>query len=1219
MKCRVLPLAAVGLSLALGCTSQPVILPSRDLDRPTDVTFICMGAFSPTPVSTPDAGTADGGATVAPGSLVLSGRPMRECHPRGQYDPVSDPEHHTFAFIPNSSSGQLAVVDTAPWHILDLDPSISGYNQAPLGVLPTQIAASDDGCRLVTANHGSCDLSLVDPAALMAPTLAATIPGLSVPIGGAANPLITQSVIPRTHAGLPLNLIAQEITFLPQKTADMKGSAHLCGSSPLPHALVTFPSCDLIALIELPSGTILDSVHVLGTGVDGQGVTLEHAGSDPVCPVKDCGSTNRILPDGGPADTMSDATPRADAGPEAAASDAATGDADEAGGADGGAPAPDAGQGETSPPAGPPATQAFTPAGPRPGPIAIVPENGHTYVGLTNAPYVLSFIVSEDSDKIDIDSQKAIHLSDDALGVTRVRLSLDPYRDKTTDGIAGRFIGDIAERQYLYAIARDGSVRVVQAANRADIECETNIDPLSFPANTRTATLESACIPVDPAHRRPTAFSPGIRLPSLPIDITAVDVRAVPPDQREQSVMGAHAYILTASGLVYLVNIDPVPRLTRYIEPGGTVRACDVQVPEQCQPEDPPLANTLRNRNVLSYGRTLDTSSGLARVDLPVTAGPQTPRIESIWTRGTADNAAALSGDYMPTQIFFPDPSAVQPQTWSVIWEGALTPTPRFSGQVKQDAPGQPVFLEDLGTDFCRIGLQPDDLVSLHGCVDNTECGLGKTCIHGNEGTQGAGAIPINGLCVDQNTSQVDGGTKQSVCEHLLSTVRRYDVEVARPSQLTLRPHKDELVRPNLKPCVVKIGAGTTDAGTTDGAAPDGGVGDSSADANANLDGATASPDGAATDGGSEGGATGVPDSDCHDPSDPSTALFQCLGGRCLMPCETPDDTRGCRSGRICVSFKPDGSCGSKADPSCFCADGPDLARGEFRTTCIGDELISYQAHVGRGFLVVGSQTGILLTPTSMTVSIDGDPQPRCAPHTVPDPRLAMRISMNDPHCDDVVDNTRDSRCNPGSPTSTCHMPGLVLPDPMKPDDNVQKAYDDRVRSEAAALLNIAKSERGTPNPCLFLGGPNETDLSRQSPQHVHALFRNTEIQFMMTNLEKSPAGFMQLRFDVNGGFRPQVVALPGTVEVSMPARIVLGPFDAEVQEDAFTKTPTPSEIPYIFVVDQRRLGRTQGGGPTRGQLLRINPVGFQITTPSPGLQPWYEDFQHSGSLFPIQ
>jgi hypothetical protein len=149
------------------------------------------------------------------------------------------------------------------------------------------------------------------------------------------------------------------------------------------------------------------------------------------------------------------------------------------------------------------------------------------------------------------------------------------------------------------------------------------------------------------------------------------------------------------------------------------------------------------------------------------------------------------------------------------------------------------------------------------------------------------------------------------------------------------------------------------------------------------------------------------------------------------------------------------------------------------------------------------------------------------------------------------------------------------------------------------------------------VGGPNETDPAGKSPLHIHALYRNREIQFMMTNLEKPPPGSFQVRFDVHGGFQAQTVFIPSTVEVTMPARLVLSPFNANV-ETGSPGSPT-NEVPYLFVVDQRRLGRSQGGGPTRGQLLRIHPRGAPITVPVAGQAPWFEDLSHSANLFPIQ
>jgi hypothetical protein len=137
---------------------------------------------------------------------------------------------------------------------------------------------------------------------------------------------------------------------------------------------------------------------------------------------------------------------------------------------------------------------------------------------------------------------------------------------------------------------------------------------------------------------------------------------------------------------------------------------------------------------------------------------------------------------------------------------------------------------------------------------------------------------------------------------------------------------------------------------------------------------------------------------------------------------------------------------------------------------------------------------------------------------------------------------------------------------------------------------------------------------------HVRALFQNSQLSFVLANVDRSPTSQFITSFDVHGGFAPQVVQDPITLEVSMPARIVVGPVDSLAQVTTGSSTPA-YEVPYILVVDQHRLGREQGGGPTRGQLLRINPLGYAVTVGSapPGYQPIFEDYNASGGLFPIQ
>jgi hypothetical protein len=1120
---------------------------------------------------------------------------MRVCHPRGKIDVASN-DNRTFAFLPNSSSGELSVIDADNWKLVNLDPANSGYNRLPLGILPSQIAASDDGCRLVTANHGSCDLSVVDPAALLAPTLATDHPGLTT---GSAASRIVQTVRPRTKSRKYLNVFAGEVAFLPIAT-DMTATENLCSTDTAKQwqALVTFPSCDLVALIDLPTGVIRKAAHVVGDGAGGVSLVPLADGEEPVCGQPDCTD----VPD---ADAGVDSGMASNA---VATTDADTDDA-EAGAAGQGA-------GAATPVAGAPHF--------RPGPIAIIPETGRAFVGLANAPFVLAFNVDTDTLTVNTGGG-AIALTEGALGVNRVRLSIDPYKDKTTGtngvGKSGAFIGNDPhtastgqpygqDREYLYVVARDGSLRVVQVANSLDErECETNRDFGAIDPTVRQQAVNEACPAIDPAKpRRPGSTGPGIRLPTPPVDVAVADIRPTPDDRSETSVSGAHAWVLTASGVVYLLNIDPVTRNIFWVNeaivkppppgdmnPPMTVPAgvLDCVTPAgRCKVEDEPPPNSVRNRNFVGYTLALDPSSGLPRLDLPASQASIGPRIESIWTQGSDDNATALSTAFIQTQVFFPDPPAVTPQSWSVTWEGSLMSGPRPSGQLKTVSPSVR-SLQDLGMDFCRLGVVPNDLVTLTGCTDSTQCGLGKTCVLGSNGALGAGGLPITGLCLSATSK-----TARTHCDALLATVKRYDVASTSRDTLALSPHKDELVRPDLKPCVVKP---RPPAGTDGGA-------DARPDAAAANRDAAAGDAADAGDGGAESASSRIPSNDCVDPQDPTTAKFDCfaqeaspgvVSNHCLYSCDHLGKTDDCRAGRICKEFgrslMPDPRKHAPCDTmDCFCVDGPDLGSLDesVANECLG-ELLPYEVGVGRGFLVSGSQSAL---PTTMTADANG----LCVPLTDLDPRDAFRIPMSSVECTNPVvglrDNTLDSRCDPDQKY-----------DPRSPCGGSTKDTD------PPQLLANARTP-GMPNACQFVGGPNETDPASVTAEHIHALFRNREVQFMMTNLERPPSGVYQIHFDVHGGFQPQTVAIPSTVEVTMPTRIVLGPFDSNPQTGTIT-----GEVPYLFVVDQRRLGRSQGGGPTRGQLLRIHPRGLPISNPVVGAQPWFEDLTHSANLFPIQ
>ena len=122
----------IGLvTAAAACGPATNLLPVNDFDRPTDVAFMCFGAF---PQGTVDGGVSGSGS----GMLQVSGRPMQACHPQDQYDPGATTTTRTFAFMPNSAAGTLSAVDADHWKLVDLNLDTSGYGTAPLGKTPSR-------------------------------------------------------------------------------------------------------------------------------------------------------------------------------------------------------------------------------------------------------------------------------------------------------------------------------------------------------------------------------------------------------------------------------------------------------------------------------------------------------------------------------------------------------------------------------------------------------------------------------------------------------------------------------------------------------------------------------------------------------------------------------------------------------------------------------------------------------------------------------------------------------------------------------------------------------------------------------------------------------------------------------------------------------------------------------------------------------------------------
>jgi hypothetical protein len=274
--CRGAGLPLLALTGALSCGEDFSVVPVRNLERPSDLGFACLALVD------------------TPSGPVVSGRPMSFCHSPDKLDPRVDLNNRaqgTFGLATNTSRGELAAIDfdLAEYRVsplLDLDPRNPGYNQLPVGALPEVISVSDDGCRAVTANRGSCDLSLVDLSRLMAPQFPVRTPST-----GAGS--VVSHV--RFMAGMTeMRAAPHEVSILPtgqwvdRQEQAREQPAPACRAEgiarpdgPVPwQALVTFPGCDLVALVNLPSGAIVSSLRIQpdGTAID--------AGQNPACPAE---------------------------------------------------------------------------------------------------------------------------------------------------------------------------------------------------------------------------------------------------------------------------------------------------------------------------------------------------------------------------------------------------------------------------------------------------------------------------------------------------------------------------------------------------------------------------------------------------------------------------------------------------------------------------------------------------------------------------------------------------------------------------------------------------------------------------------------------------------------------------------------------------------------------------------------------------------------------
>jgi DNA-binding beta-propeller fold protein YncE len=115
---------AFGIALPLGCSSSPISVPLRSLERSGSVSFVCIAR----------PGTANPTDT------------LDKCHAfTFAIDKGDLGNPHLIALVTQTARGEVAVVDTSAQTVLDEDPTTPGQGFIPVGQIPTDIVSTKVG------------------------------------------------------------------------------------------------------------------------------------------------------------------------------------------------------------------------------------------------------------------------------------------------------------------------------------------------------------------------------------------------------------------------------------------------------------------------------------------------------------------------------------------------------------------------------------------------------------------------------------------------------------------------------------------------------------------------------------------------------------------------------------------------------------------------------------------------------------------------------------------------------------------------------------------------------------------------------------------------------------------------------------------------------------------------------------------------------------------
>lgn len=774
-------LVLAALSCAVSCKDGTVQgIPNRALDRPMDVATTCAQVVCP---------IGD--------DCHVEMLPLRECGSQGsncldyktakanaektdtngssvvpQDDPAGSPQ--IIGFVANSERNELAVFRQCDGNLVDLDIDTPGFNFVPVGELPSALAVSNDGCRVVSANRGvhSCDLSVVDARGIAAlalrvdeadPAAPPSLVSRLEPLRYDADPLEAGWKVLGTR---PSEVVAVPRRLTTSTTPNGGSGLDTCGPDSPGSVYVSFPSCDLVAEIDLVSHQILQSVQLRRTA-DGKVEAID-TGVNPLCPVDCPGVFDGVLPPDLPLPNPDGLSIDAIALVTVAEESEVIDDAD----------------------------------------LAVADDT--LFIAGIGMDELIEIPVGDDGRW----QVAGMHTLDvvGAGGIERIRAT--PAMRLYNDGF-----GD--DYQFLYLIAGDGSTRVVKrhldpGRDELGRECDTQIDPaaLDFDPESYVCAPVAESVGQLPIDRRPYARGPGIR-PSSGARITdwtfkkQADASADESEEGDGSFGGAGQVIglaVTNGGAVHnsvfgqfqaaTLRADDNPDPLGFFDIG--YRAHMLMPAVRPDPSSLTLATVPSVEDIRSVRRigpdftspTRRLSPTLRRVDHAYVGGecPQDPTDPTAPSKPclpgfrVADNMGGEDSDGSAENGFFREPvvRAVAPDhrswiggEWKLEWEALVPGTLSTTGRIECDSPGWEggtcapgeageSRLHDESATFCSQGVIAGDKLVIAGCTKESGCGVGQRCL------TKPSSRSDTGICVSEQDFDARAAELREICSDFI-------------------------------------------------------------------------------------------------------------------------------------------------------------------------------------------------------------------------------------------------------------------------------------------------------------------------------------------------------------------------------------------------------------------------------------------------------------------